>query len=153
MIANEPVNSTTLSRISQVAEDGSLIVVHMDSGELYAVDPATGEASMIDLGGVPLHGDGLVRTLTRTDTPENQFDTGFGTVMSIYCTTRNRTSCIVRCVSFLLSLPALYCRLRVFSSPNFPRGPQVLRKNTLWVVENTFIGDVQQISEVPAVVH
>ena len=34
-------------------------------------------------------------------------------------------------------------------SPNIPLdGPQVLRKNTLWVVENTFIGDVMQISEV-----
>lgn len=34
----------------------------MGSGELYAVDPVTGEASMIDLGGVPVNGDGLVRT-------------------------------------------------------------------------------------------
>lgn len=34
-------------------------------------------------------------------------------------------------------------------SPNIPLdGRQVLRKNTLWVVENTFIGDVMQISEV-----
>lgn len=47
---------------AKVTDDGkTLIVVNMSSGELFAVDPATGKASLIDLGGVLVHGDGLVR--------------------------------------------------------------------------------------------
>lgn len=47
----------------KVAEDGrTLIVVNMGSGELFTVNPATGEAAAINLGGVLVHGDGLVRT-------------------------------------------------------------------------------------------
>ncbi len=38
-----------------------LVIVHFSRGELYRVDPATGEASLIDLGGETLaNGDGLV---------------------------------------------------------------------------------------------
>lgn len=43
------------------AGDGTLIVVHSSRGELYAVDPATGDATLIDLdGGSVPNGDGLV---------------------------------------------------------------------------------------------
>lgn len=53
----------------QVTDDGkALIVVNMASGELYTVDPESGEAALIDLGGeVLLGGDGLVRQ-TETST-------------------------------------------------------------------------------------
>ena len=51
---------------SKVAEDGTLIVVNMAAGELYTVDPTTGQTSMIDVGGVLLNGDGLVRAWTRS---------------------------------------------------------------------------------------
>jgi len=42
-------------------DEKTLIVVHMVAGELYAVDTETGEASLIDLGGAKVYGDGLVR--------------------------------------------------------------------------------------------
>lgn len=34
----------------------------MASGQLFAVDPTSGEATAVDLGGVLVHGDGMVRT-------------------------------------------------------------------------------------------
>ncbi len=43
------------------APDGSLFVVHSSRGELYRVDPATGDATLVDLGGASLvNGDGMV---------------------------------------------------------------------------------------------
>ena len=47
----------------QATDDGkTLIIVNMASGELYTVDPQSGEAAQIDLGGVLVQGgDGLVR--------------------------------------------------------------------------------------------
>lgn len=36
----------------------------MASGELFTVTPGTGYATLIDLGGVQLHGDGLVNKET-----------------------------------------------------------------------------------------
>ena len=39
----------------------ALVVVHSSRGELYSVDPATGDATLIDLGGASVpNGDGLV---------------------------------------------------------------------------------------------
>lgn len=53
------------SFVLKVADDGkTLIVVNMASGELFAVDPENGKAALIDLGGVLVHGDGLVRNST-----------------------------------------------------------------------------------------
>lgn len=48
----------------QVTDDGkTLIVVNMATGNLYTVDPQSGEAAQIDLGGVLLKGgDGMVRS-------------------------------------------------------------------------------------------
>lgn len=46
----------------QANDDGSmLIVANSFAGELFAVDPETGDAAAIDLGGVVVPGDGLVR--------------------------------------------------------------------------------------------
>lgn len=46
-----------------MTDDGkTLIIVNISSGELFTVDPETGTAALIDVGGVSLHGDGLVRT-------------------------------------------------------------------------------------------
>lgn len=43
-------------------DEKALIIVNELSGELYRVDPESGEATVIDLGGVLLRGgDGLVR--------------------------------------------------------------------------------------------
>lgn len=58
------MNQRTRQRfaLAKVAEDDqTLLVVNMASGELYTVDPANGKATVIDLGGVLVHGDGLVR--------------------------------------------------------------------------------------------
>eukprot|EP00904_Undaria_pinnatifida_P000569 jgi/Undpi1/10512/HiC_scaffold_29.g12962.m1 len=45
----------------EITDDGeTLIVVNMASGELFTVDPVSGEAAKIDLDGVLVHGDGLV---------------------------------------------------------------------------------------------
>ncbi len=53
----------------------TLIVVNSFFGELYTVDPATGIASLIDLGGTAVNGDGLVlagRTLYAVEGSKNQ---------------------------------------------------------------------------------
>jgi sugar lactone lactonase YvrE len=43
------------------AADGTLIIVNSGSGQLFAVDPATGNAKLIDLGGADVkNGDGLL---------------------------------------------------------------------------------------------
>ncbi|NNF63952.1 MAG: superoxide dismutase [Acidimicrobiia bacterium] len=44
----------------EVAPDGRLILVNSFFGELYTVDPMTGVATLIDLGGETVAGDGLV---------------------------------------------------------------------------------------------
>lgn len=50
-----------LSSVLQMMEDGkTLIVVHMAAGQLFSIDVETGASSLIDLGGVLVHGDGLV---------------------------------------------------------------------------------------------
>jgi hypothetical protein len=52
-----------------------LIVVNSFFGEIYTVDPTTGIASLIDLGGVAVNGDGLVlagRTLYAVEGGKNQ---------------------------------------------------------------------------------
>lgn len=38
-----------------------LIIANNEAGELYLVDPSTGDATLIDIGGVVINGDGLVR--------------------------------------------------------------------------------------------
>ena len=49
----------------QATDDGSaLIISNISAGELYKVDPETGAATLIDMGGVAVNGDGLVRQLT-----------------------------------------------------------------------------------------
>lgn len=46
----------------QATDDGkTLIVSNINSGELYNIDPETGIATAIDLGGEVVNGDGLVR--------------------------------------------------------------------------------------------
>lgn len=55
--------SINLFDFPQVSDDGkTLLIVNTASGELFTVDPESGEATLIDLGGVLVHGDGLVRT-------------------------------------------------------------------------------------------
>ncbi len=45
----------------EVAEDGTLIIVKSGTGELFTVDPETGESALIDLGGESVtNGDGLL---------------------------------------------------------------------------------------------
>lgn len=45
----------------EVADDGTLIVVKSVSGELFTVDPETGESALIDLGGDDVtNGDGIL---------------------------------------------------------------------------------------------
>ncbi|CAM9436774.1 unnamed protein product [Laminaria digitata] len=45
----------------EISDDGkTLLVVNMASGQLFAVDPTSGEAATVDLGGVLVHGDGMV---------------------------------------------------------------------------------------------
>ena len=54
---------------------GTLIVVNSFFGEIYAVDPSTGVADLIDLGANVINGDGLVlvgRTLYAVEGFENQ---------------------------------------------------------------------------------
>ncbi len=70
----------------------TLIVVNSFFGELYAVDPATGVASAIDLGGATVNGDGLVlagRDLYAVEGGKNQItkvelapDLGSGVVVA-----------------------------------------------------------------------
>ena len=46
----------------QANDDGSMIIVSNTlAGELFTVDPETGDAAAINLGGVVVPGDGLVR--------------------------------------------------------------------------------------------
>lgn len=56
------MDSRFLSGSVQVTDDEkSLIIVNELSGELFKVDPVTGEAALIDLGGALIKGgDGLV---------------------------------------------------------------------------------------------
>jgi outer membrane protein assembly factor BamB len=60
----------------EATQDGSaLIIVNAFLGELYRVDPASGDASLIDLGGSVVNGDGLVlagRTLYAVEGGKNQ---------------------------------------------------------------------------------
>ncbi len=60
----------------EATQDGStLIVVSAFLGELYRVDPATGVATLIDLGGAVVNGDGLVllgKTLYAVEGGKNQ---------------------------------------------------------------------------------
>jgi sugar lactone lactonase YvrE len=60
----------------EATQDGStLIIVNAALGILYAVDPMTGVAAEIDLGGVPVNGDGLVltgKTLYAVENSKNQ---------------------------------------------------------------------------------
>jgi outer membrane protein assembly factor BamB len=45
----------------EATRDGStLMLVNSSTGQLFTVDPATGEATLIDLGGAVVNGDGLV---------------------------------------------------------------------------------------------
>lgn len=47
----------------QANEDGStLIVANSHAGKLFTVDPLTGNATVIDLGGAVVTADGLVRS-------------------------------------------------------------------------------------------
>lgn len=56
------VTAPPLPPSTQVTDDGkTLLVVNMAAGELYTVDPESGEVSLVDLGGVSVHGDGMVR--------------------------------------------------------------------------------------------
>jgi sugar lactone lactonase YvrE len=59
-----------------VTEDGTLIIVKSNTGQLYRVDPETGETREIDLGGEALpNGDGLLlegRTLYVVQNRDNQ---------------------------------------------------------------------------------
>lgn len=56
-------SSTWYAFPAQITDDlSSLIVVNFQSGELFAVDPETGKATLIDLGGdLIVGGDGIVR--------------------------------------------------------------------------------------------
>ncbi|CAM9898713.1 unnamed protein product [Scytosiphon promiscuus] len=55
------INGTVNSNGIEITDDEeTLIVVNMAAGELFTVDPATGNATLVDLGGVSLHGDGMV---------------------------------------------------------------------------------------------
>ncbi|HSF85560.1 MAG TPA: superoxide dismutase [Acidimicrobiia bacterium] len=60
----------------EAAEVGNqLVIVNSFFGEVYTVDPATGAASLIDLGGAVVNGDGLVllsRTLYAVEGGKNQ---------------------------------------------------------------------------------
>jgi sugar lactone lactonase YvrE len=62
--------------ITQTPDGDALLVVHSTSGLLYRVDPATGEATVVDLGGALLaNGDGLLlvgRTLYAVQNQLNQ---------------------------------------------------------------------------------
>jgi hypothetical protein len=61
--------------IEATANGRKLIVVNSSLGELYTVDPSTGDAELIDLGGVAVNGDGLVltgRTLYAVEGSKNQ---------------------------------------------------------------------------------
>jgi len=61
--------------IEATANGRRLIVVNSFFGEIYTVDPTTGEARLIDLGGVAVNGDGLVlagRTLYAVEGSKNQ---------------------------------------------------------------------------------
>ncbi len=46
--------------IEATRDGGTLIVVNSFAGEVYKVNPITGDASLIDLGGTAVNGDGLV---------------------------------------------------------------------------------------------
>lgn len=62
--------------ITQTPDGDALLVVHSSSGLLYRVDPVSGEASVVDLGGALLtNGDGLLlvgRTLYAVQNQLNQ---------------------------------------------------------------------------------
>lgn len=53
-----------LTLLFQATDDDSvLIVANTGAGKIFTVDPDTGTAALIDLGGVLVYGDGLVRCL------------------------------------------------------------------------------------------
>jgi outer membrane protein assembly factor BamB len=61
--------------IEATAKGDTLIIVNASTGTLYAVDPASGVATEIDLGGTMVNGDGLVltgRTLYAVENSKNQ---------------------------------------------------------------------------------
>ena len=45
----------------QETDSGMLIIANNAAAELYLVDPSTGDATLIDIGGEIIYGDGLVR--------------------------------------------------------------------------------------------
>lgn len=55
-----PLCSSTAFDNQITDDEETLIVANMGSGELFAVNPETGDSALIDLGGVLLHGDGMV---------------------------------------------------------------------------------------------
>lgn len=57
----------------EVADDGTLILVKSVSGELFTVDPETGESSLIDLGGGDVtNGDGILLSGSTLYVVQNQ---------------------------------------------------------------------------------
>lgn len=61
--AGEFVPGFNLNGIAATADGTTLIVVNSSKGELYTVDPATGDSELIDLGDGTVHtGDGILLT-------------------------------------------------------------------------------------------
>jgi hypothetical protein len=59
--AGDLVAGTNLNGIAATPNGETLIVVNSTKGELYTVDPATGDSSRIDLGGATVRtGDGIL---------------------------------------------------------------------------------------------
>jgi hypothetical protein len=55
------VNGFNINGIEATADGGTLIIVNSTKGELYTVDPNTGESELIDLGGdTVVSGDGIL---------------------------------------------------------------------------------------------
>jgi sugar lactone lactonase YvrE len=84
-----------LNGIETTPGGNSLIVAHTSDQALYTVDPATGDAEMVDVGGEPFLGaDGLIRRGTTVYVVENAAtqvtavkvapDGSSGTVMAVY---------------------------------------------------------------------
>lgn len=88
----ESVPGFNANGIEATPNGTTLIVANSAAGELYTVDPETGVASSIDLGGVDVSGDGLVlagKTLYANENSLNRIakiqlspDLGSGTVRS-----------------------------------------------------------------------
>ncbi len=115
-----------------VAANGALLINHTDAGRLFRVDPATGTATQVDLGGAAIpNGDGLVLDGTTLYVVQNflnqigvvELDAGFESGVLVGTITSPDFRIPTTAAQFDGALYAVNARFDV-APPPFPGSPQ-----------------------------